>query len=232
MLLWIYRKLTNTAKRMLKKHYDNDAAERIALNTFEESKRIIDRLPYVGGHRNMHSFVIELNGLIVALYKAMKEEGRTPEEAIFIAREVSQKLIRKIPRAIGLFIGKLAFTGFGIKMFKKQAELSQKREYPEDFVFESIVTKRENGEIEILNEFSECAVHKFYDAEGVAELKAYCNFFDPLFSARFEMGVNSNHTFAQGEETCKLSFANKRKTFTPDNIVLMMEKAKESIRAE
>jgi hypothetical protein len=78
-------------------------------------------------------------------------------------------------------------------------------------------------------EFTECAVQKFYDAEGVPELKAFCNFADPLYGARFEMGLEADHTFAQECATCRLSFSNHRETRTPDNILDMIATAEKMI---
>jgi hypothetical protein len=61
-------------------------------------------------------------------------------------------------------------------------------------------------------------VQKYYEAEGVEELKPYCNFFDPIYSRYFGMGVRADHTLGLGCRTCKLNYNNRRETELPPNI--------------
>lgn len=229
LILWLYGKLTAIAAGILAESFPEEVVARIVKSTREECKAVIPRLAYIGGMGNAYTPVIVVNGWIVSLYKAMKNEDIDVVVAAYTSREVLKRLINKVPKWIGIQIGKLAFTQRGINYFSKQAELSQEKRYPEDFVYTFSVKEEAGDGIEGVMEFTECAVHKFYNAEGVPELRPFCNFADPLYGARFEMGMNAERTFAQGYPTCQLSFNSQRETHTPDNIKAMIADAEEMI---
>lgn len=229
-LLKFYRKLTKMSKDILSECYPNNIVNRIVNSTETKSEKIISRLPYIGGKSNAFTPIIELNGWLICFYKAIKEEGIDVTVAVYVSREVFNKLLNKIPRFLGLQIGKLAFTNKVQGYLEKQATLSQKKIYPENFVYTFNIIKQKDKEIEFEVEFEECAVHKFYEAENVPELKMFCNFADPLYSARFEMGINADHTFAQGYSTCKLNSNNRRTTYTPKNIQKMIVDARKLMK--
>ncbi len=224
-ILKSYGKLSKKAESILLEVYDKDTVTEIIIKTEEQYKNIIPRLPYIGGKNNVMTPIIEFNGWIISFYKAMNQKGFDATVVAYIARAVFLSIFNKIPKPIGALIGKVPFTGAGIKFFKKQAEKSQLKQYPEDFVYTIEVIKKEGKEVEVEFEFLECAVHKFYQAEDAEALKVFCNFGDPIYSQRFEMGVNADHTFAQGCHTCRLNYNNKRPTYTPSNVQQMIEEA-------
>lgn len=229
-ILKSYGKLTNKAESILLESYDKDTVSRIIKTSEKEYENIIPRLPFIGGKDNVMTPIIEFNGWIVSIYKAMKKEDIDTRVVAYVSREVFHSIFNKVPRSLGILIGKIPFTRMGIKFFKKQAAKSQKRIYPEDFVYTVDVIKKEGKEVEVEFEFQECAVHKFYEAEDAFPLKSFCNFGDPIYSDRFEMGVNADHTFAQGCQRCKLNYNNKRKTYTPSNVQQMIEDAQEIMK--
>ena len=63
--------------------------------------------------------------------------------------------------------------------------------------------------------FSECAVNKLYEAQGVEELKPYCNFFDVTYSRLMDMGCDATETIGQGCDKCALRYQHGRETEIP-----------------
>ena len=228
-LLCVYSRLIRYSEKTLRAYLPLETAQRLMADTLEEGAGVIARLPDSGGRRNLHTPIIQIAGLMISFYLAAKRAGLSPEEAVFIMRAVCKQVVEKVPRPVGRLIGRFAFAPIGRGMFLKQAVLSQKRQYPGDFVFQAEIKKDPDG-ITITNVFSECAVHKLFEQEGVPELKPYCNFFDPLYSVRFGMGVDANHTFAQYRDACRLEFNNQRATHTPDNIKVMIERAEKRLK--
>jgi L-2-amino-thiazoline-4-carboxylic acid hydrolase len=176
---------------------------------------LLPRIPYIGGKENMFTPVMVINGWIIALYRAMKSRGRTVEEVVRISYEASDDFFRSFPPFIDKLIGKLATTGYVVNHIRQQAERSQERRYPEDFVYTCRFSRRDE-ELEL--EFTECPVQKYYEAEGVEELKPYCNFFDPIYSKYFVLGVRAEETLGLGCRTCKLNYNTHRETVLPSNI--------------
>ena len=63
--------------------------------------------------------------------------------------------------------------------------------------------------------FDECAVNKWYDAQGLRELEPYCNFADVTDSRLMGMGVDARETTGLGCQQCALRFKHGRETVVP-----------------
>lgn len=77
------------------------------------------------------------------------------------------------------------------------------------------ISEGDSNDFDWALEFSECAVNKFYEAQGIDELKPYCNFFDVTYSKYLNMGIDANMTIGVGCSTCKLKYTRGRETI-PD----------------
>ncbi len=211
-LLRVFDRFSKRLKKSLTARYgDAFAVEAIAV-TRAEFERIIPDLPYIGGRKNYFTPVMVVNGWVVALYRAMKARGKTVEEVIDVCFEISDGFFRTFPHFILRFGGKVAFSGFVKRALKKQAARSRERSFAGDFVYN--VREGEDGEMTL--EFTECAVNKFYEAQGAQELKPYCNFFDVVYSRLMGMGLDASETIGQGCRTCKLRYKHGRETLVPD----------------
>lgn len=222
-LLKGFDKYFKRVEKQLVHDYGDVEAREITALTRKEYESLLPNIPYIGGRSNIFTPVMIINGWIIALYRVMKSRGGTVEDVIRISYEASDDFFDSFPGFVSYMVGKMATQQFVINFIQKQAEQSQERKYPEDFVYTCQVQKT-NGETELELEFSECAVQKYYDAEGVAELKPYCNFFDPIYSKHFGMGVRAEETLGLGCSTCKLNYNNRRETILPSNIQVVVEK--------
>lgn len=201
----------------LEQRYGREEAHEITARAREEFRELIPRIPYIGGNDNVFTPVMIINGWIVATHRVMARRGYAAEDVVRIAYEASDDYFRAFPPIVDKAIKVLATTRPVLGHLRKQAARSQERRYPEDFVYTCSVHKRK-GEVELQLEFVECAVQKYYDAEGVPELKPFCNFFDPIYSRYFGLGVAAEHTIGLGCDTCKLNYNNRRQTILPSNI--------------
>lgn len=141
----------------------------------------------------------------------MAARGKSAADTIRICAEVSDELLRSVPSFLLRASGRLAFRPFVRRYFERQARRSQQRRYPADFVFR--VEQDDDGEMSLV--FDECAVNKFYDAQGVEELKPYCNFFDVTYSRLMNMGCNAEETIGLGCRQCALRYKHGRETLVP-----------------
>ncbi len=213
-LLRSFDRFSKRLRRSLaERHGEAFAGETVAA-TRVEFERIIPELPYVGGRKSIFSTIIVVNGWLIAFYRAMASRGKTAEEVIRICSLVADGLFRPFPPFVLRLAGRLALSGFVKKRVEKQAARSQERRYPADWVF----TAREDGAGEMVLEFTECAVNKFYEAQGVEELKPYCNFFDVTYSRYMGMGVDARETLGLGCDRCRLRYKRGRETVIPDRL--------------
>ncbi len=214
-LLREFDRVAARAEPHLARHYDGAFAIEILADSRARFAGLIADLPYIGGGRNIFTKVMVVNGWILALLRSMQARGKTAEETVRICAETADEFFRSIPAPLRRLAGHAAFSAPAKRMFRKQAARSQERRYAEDFVYETI--EREDGELVL--EFSECAVNKFYGAQGVTELAPYCNFFDVAYSRLMNMGVDATETLGLGCERCRLRYKHGRETPIPERLV-------------
>lgn len=212
-LLRQFDRFFRRVRRRLEARYDADVAEAVATETRSNFEEIIPQLPYIGGRGNAFTPVIVANGWIVALYRAMTARGESEETVIRLCCEVSDDLLRSFPGFVLRLAGRVASGPLGRWYLGRQAARSQRRQYPEDFVYSFL--KGDGAEFDYALEFSECAVDKFYEAQGVQELGPYCNFFDITCSRHMKLGLNADTTIGLGHDRCSMRFKKGGETKIP-----------------
>jgi hypothetical protein len=216
-LLKGFDKVAKRATKFLINHYGDDFASVIISETREKFEQIIPEIPYIGGKRNqIPTTIMIINGWIIPFFQVMKAHGKTSEEVITICYEVSDDYMKSLPRFFLWLLRKSAFWRLTLRIIKQQATQSHKRRYPEDFVY--TVVEAGGKDFDWALELTECAVNKFYDVQGVEELKPYCNFFDVTYSRYLKMGLDASTTIGSGCKTCKLQYKKDRETQVPERL--------------
>jgi hypothetical protein len=211
-------------KKKLKVHYGEEYAENIVARSRQNFKEIIPQMPYVGGMKNYYTPIIVVNGWIVAMFRAMKETGKTAKDVMRIWAEVVDDLFGKIPGWITRLGGRMLLSKPAIKAFKKQTIMSQERRYPEDWVYELLEGDGEKFDVGF--EFSECAVIKFYQAMDTMELAPYCNFSDVTYSYYMGIGLDASETLGMGCAQCRMLFKKGGETIITPILVNILPLAK------
>jgi len=212
-LLRSFDRFARRAHRHLERGWDHDFATTVLADARAEYDALIPQLPYIGGWRNLFTPVVIVNGWLVALHRAMASRGQSAEDTIRVCAAISDEFVRAIPASIRRLIGRLAFTRPVRWVFQWQASRSRARHHAEDFVYSVQVA---DGEFALV--FDECAVNKFYDRQGLRELKPYCNFFDVTYSRLMNMGIDANETIGLGCSQCTLRYAHGRATKVPPTL--------------
>jgi hypothetical protein len=99
-------------------------------------------------------------------------------------------------------LGKLLTSHGAIKGFHKQAQQSQIKKYPGDWVYQ--INDVEG--LDLAFEFEECAAITMYRDLGVAEMGPYCSFGDVTYSTHLGIGIDATETLGLGFKTCKLYY--------------------------
>ncbi|MGH0032562.1 MAG: L-2-amino-thiazoline-4-carboxylic acid hydrolase [Myxococcota bacterium] len=180
----------------------------------DEYARVLPRVPDIGGRRNVFQPVMTVNGWMVALHRALAARGRQAADTIAVTQAVFDAALRRLPSLLLRAIGRLALSAPSRRYFERQARRSQERRFAQDFVWK--LEHGDDGEMSFV--FDECAVNKWYDAEGLAELKPYCNFADVTYSRLMGMGVDAHETIGLGCAQCALRFKHGRETVVPPKL--------------
>lgn len=203
-----------SAGPVLVRHHGQPFADEVVVAARTEYARVLPEVPDIGGARNVFQSVMTVNGWIVALHRAMSARGKGAEDSVRVCQEVVDGWLRRLPGFALRGIGWLLLTAPARRYFERQAKRSQERRYAEDFVWR--VERGPDGEVSFV--FDECAVNKWYDAQGVRELKPYCNFVDVTYSRLMGMGVDASQTIGLGCERCALRYKHGRETPVPPSL--------------
>ncbi len=202
------------AERALAHRHDPGFAGEVVSEARAHYARIRPRVPDIGGRRNVFQPVMTVNGWLVALHLALKERGRPAAETVGVAQEVFDGWLQRLPGFVLRGLGRLALSRPALHYVQSQAKRSQERRHAEDFVWR--LERGPDGEVSMV--FDECAVNKWYDAQGVRELGPYCNFADVTYSRLMGMGVDAHETIGLGCERCALRFKQGRETPIPERL--------------
>jgi hypothetical protein len=210
-LLRGFARVAPRVRMSLRKRCDDDFTDAVIAHARDEFERLIPQIPYIGGRTNVFSPIMVANAWVISLYRAMRQRGKTAEDVAWVCHDLSDTLFRFLPGFALRLLGRLALSWPVQPILQSQARRSQRRAFPGDLVYEP--RRRDDGEVARV--FEECAVPKFYDAQGVEELKPYCNFFDVTYSRLMGMGLEARRTIGLGCETCELRYKHGRETPVP-----------------
>ncbi len=230
-IIRLYGYLDRRSEKILRQYFEKGKVDRIINGSKLQYDQAIRKLPSIGGCKNSYTPIMIINGWFISIFKAMKREGLKDDSAMYVIYRTMEGLLDKLPRFTDKLINKVFFTKVGVGILKRKAKKSRKKKYEGDFVF-SVETPVWGKERAIDIKFDECGVHKYYERTDCPELKKYCNFFDPMYAKRFKMGLDANHTFAQGCDQCVLSTNNKRRTINPENIEEMIKTARSELNVK
>ena len=216
-------------KAKLTTYYGEQYAQDIVIQSRLNFEELIPQLPYVGGMKNYYTPILLVNGLIIAMYRAMAESGKTAEDVVRIWAEAADDLFAKIPSWMASLGGRALLSKPVVRGFKIQTILSQERRYPEDWVYELLDGGGE--EFDVGFEFSECAVIKLYQAMDTMELAPYCNFADVTYSHYLGIGLDGSETLGMGCDRCRMLFKRGGETTITPNLVNILPLAKKATKS-
>jgi len=120
-------------KPFLANRYGDDFANIILIEAREQHEALISAIPYIGGHENPMTRHLVRSTTSLALYKAMKAQGKTAEEAGKIIYDAVVERASHLPVSTAK-----ALSPEDIVSKREQARKSQERLYPGDWVWEFV----------------------------------------------------------------------------------------------
>lgn len=197
-------------RKILVRYYGDDLADTVLKEGRQEYEALIPKLPYIGGKKNPWTTTfIQCTGFL-ALYKVLKTHGKTAEEAGKIAYEMVERQMRSYPKLLRRLMGRWSFTKYALNKLRKQAEGSQKRLYPGDWVLSFV--QGDDKEFDYGIDITECAICKFFHAQGADKLTPFLCLTDFAMSKALGMGLVRTMTIAEGAEKCDFRYKRGRKT--------------------
>ena len=208
----LLRDFDNFAKhgsKILVSHYGDELAGSILQEARVEYEALIPYIPYVGGKKNVLTTNLIQSAWALALFRVLKLRGKTAEETGKICYEMVEAQLYSHPRFLLTLVGRWYFARHRSSM-KKGAGESQRRLYPEDWVWSFV--QGDGKEFDFGYDMAECAICKFFHAQGADELTPYLCRTDFAVSKALGTGLIRTTTIAEGGEKCDFRYRRGRET--------------------
>ena len=202
-LLRDFDKTVKRLKNVFASRYGGESTDAMIKEVRMEYEGLIPQLPYVGGRKPFTEFVVA-TAQFLAMYRVLKNHGRTVEETGRLIYELCEELLDSYPRFVLRLVGNMNFSGRHLKALRKRAAESQRRENPDDYVYAFV--EGDGREFDFGVDYTECATLKFLIRQGAPELASYTCLVDILYSERFGWGLVRTMTLADGYPKCDFRF--------------------------
>jgi hypothetical protein len=189
-------------------HYGERFAEVVAVDARREYELLISQLPYIGGRQNPLTRVMISAGMFLALYRAMKAQGKEVDEIGAFVYKGVEKAYGLLPRFALHMYGGLGFTERRQRGIRELALESQKRRYAGDWVYS--VVKGNGKSFDYGLDFAECGICKFFRAQEAEEFARHMCQLDFIMSERMRMGLMRTTTIAKGGDKCDFRYKRER----------------------
>jgi hypothetical protein len=208
-LLKSFDKALKPVRKVFVTNFGDELADRILHDARQEYEALIPELPYWGKKNMMTGFLIGSSHSL-AIYRVLKKHGKSVAEIGKIIYEIVEARFNKFPNPLLWLYGRRKYGKSYRERLKIQAIISQKKQYPGDYVFTYIVG--DGKEFDYGYDITECGVCKFLHAQHADELAPFLCLVDFPLSKAFGRGLVRNMTIAEGAEKCDFRYKKGRDT--------------------
>ncbi|NOH02149.1 MAG: L-2-amino-thiazoline-4-carboxylic acid hydrolase [Chloroflexi bacterium] len=202
-----HREIMRLGRGLMESRYGVEKAGEVIRRSEVRYEALLAEMPYIGGWDNSLTDTLTQVGSMLALYFVLKEEGKSTEEIGELVHRIADKKVETMPRWLRSLLGKLYTSGLWRKRTMKKALVSQKKQFPGNFVFE--VVEGKPGEYEWGINYLECAIAKFFHQQGADEFTPYMCYVDYILFPGMGVELKRTGTIGQGCSHCDFRFSKK-----------------------
>jgi len=209
-LLKEFDKTAGFMEGYLIKHYGQELAGRLYREIRQEYGTIIPEIPYIQGMRTraLNSFLI-ITAQELAVYRIMKNHGKSLSEAWEICHEAIRLRMKKFPMFKRWFLKRLMFSNFLMRRVKRRAESGEQLKFG-DFEVKYIVGNGKDFDWGV--DYVACGNYNFLKTQGAEEFAPYVCMSDIALSDALGWGLIRTQTIADGCQSCDFRFKKGSKT--------------------
>jgi hypothetical protein len=208
-LLKDFDRSVGRVKGVLTSRYGEEQTNALVGESRREYEALIPLIPYIGDKNPLLIFLLPASRYL-AIYRVLRRQGLTLEDAGHLIYEMSEAELKAIPGLVRRLIGYLWFSRLFRGRVKKRAAESQERKYPGGYVLTYVEGNGQNFDYGI--DYTECAGCKFLSAQNALELAPYMCAVDKAASELLGWGLTRTMTIAEGSEKCDFRFKKGGKT--------------------
>lgn len=193
-------------RKLFVKVYGKEAGEAIAKDTMQRFEALLPDIPYIGGNENRLTASLYMTAAMLAMYQALRARGESAEGAARLIYLGAASFYGSFPTRLLLrWQGRKQFSRKRIEQRRRDAAVSQRRRYPDDWVFDFVEGDERTFEWGL--DYTECGVVKYLRRQGAPELVPYLCWLDyPIFAAS-RVKLVRTETLAQGCQRCDFRFS-------------------------
>ena len=192
-------KFLTQLRALLVERYGEAQAATMCQETLDEYERLIPDLPYIG-RGNLFTGNLVQSAWALALYRVIRRHGGSVEEVGEIIHRAAEAEFNRKPAFLRRLKGKFRLSRWAVRMMQNAARRSQKREYPDDWVFE--IVESDSRTFDVGMDVTECGIIKFLHAQGADELAPYLCNLDYLVYQATGVELRRTMTLSWGCEKC------------------------------
>ena len=191
-------------RRALGTRFSQDEVEHIVQQTQDEFRAMLPRLPYIGGRQNPLTTNLVACSWFLALYRVLQPRGLSDDEIGDLVYRVAEEWVKSSPRWLGRMQRFLIKTPLLRIMFGWISRQTQQQKYPGDFVVQFVPGDGRNFDFGL--DFTGCAIHKFFQAEGAGHFAKYMCRIDYLTTSLKGIELIRTGTIANGADKCDFRY--------------------------
>ena len=203
-LLKDFDKTSALMKDSLVARYSSEFARTLHREVRQEYEKLIPEIPYIKGLRAkpLNTFLL-ITAQELAVYKAMKKQGKPPAEAWELCHQALRLRVEKIPRWKRWLLRHLMFSSLVRKIMARRARQQQKVCFG-DFEVEYVIGSGEDFELGV--NYLHCGNQRFVLKHGGEEFAPYICMSDIALSDAMGWGLIRTQTLADGCDYCDFRF--------------------------
>ena len=200
----MYDQDSGSIKKILLKHFDESKVNGWLPQARRGFENLILHIPFIGGKDNLLTRFLVKPSRILPLVKILKDEGTHIRKIGQIMFEVAEASYDSLPRLLKQDVRRKYFKKKTIDNWRKQAEKSQLRRYPMDWVFEFV--EGDEKSIRYGLKMTECGLLKFWRNQGLEEYVPYLCMTDWAYWKALGVKANRTKTLANGHDCCNFVY--------------------------
>jgi hypothetical protein len=221
-LMKTYDKSLEILGDLLRRKFDDAKIDEMLNQMKAEYEKLIPKIPYIGGQKNPMTTLLIGGMSDLAIFRILEKEGFTFREIgqlFYDYCDENNKLRKNGLEKIGKDPSQYPFEPEYTEMAKKLCEVSQKRNYSDDWVMDYV--EGDGKSFEWGFNFYQCGIHNVYKRLGAEKYVPFVCLSDFSEANVLGFGFTRTQTLGYGAPICDHRYVNNYKTpraWPPDNI--------------
>jgi len=199
-----FDKTANLVKDYVVSIYGTDFADNLYRDARQEYEALIPSIPYIEERRGaaLNSFLL-ITAQELALYKAMKKQGKSAGEAWEICHEALKLALKRMSKIKRWLLRRMIYSGILARRLQKLAEMGRPLGFGD---FEIKYVAGDSNDFDFGIDYVKCGNYNFVLEQGEEKFAPYVCMSDIALSSAMGWGLIRTETLADGCERCDFRF--------------------------